>query len=64
MVLNVVYVPHMQHTQKLNLPELLMTENVKISLTYAYLLSSAAFIPSSLVLLCASKNTVCTFGGW
>lgn len=63
MVLNVVYVPHMQHTQKLNLPELLMTENVKISLTYAYLLSSAAFIPS-LVLLCASKNTVCTFGGW
>lgn len=46
MVLNVVYVPYMQCTQKLTLSKLVMTENVKISLSCAYLLSSVAFIPS------------------
>lgn len=45
-----VYDPHMQHTQKLTLSKLLMPENVKVSLSYAYLLSSAAFIPSPLVI--------------
>lgn len=41
-----------------------MPESVKVMLSYAYLLSSAAFIPSPLVIFWASKNTVCTFGGW
>lgn len=41
-----------------------MPENVKVLLSYAYLLSSAAFIPSPSVIFWASKNTVCAFGGW
>lgn len=41
-----------------------MPKNVKASLSYAYLPSTAAFIPSPLVIFWASKNTVCAFGGW